>query len=66
MPFETKDSKKLRALSPEKLAQELADAAKELYATEHKIAAGEQKDTAARKGLRRYVARLKTIANETK
>ena len=64
MTFEPKDSKKLRGLAPEKLAAELKAAQVALYAATQKLAAGELKDTASVRPMRRYVARVKTLANE--
>lgn len=64
MTFEPKDTTKLRGLAPEKLAQELKTTQVELYAAQQKLNAGELKDTASVRPLRRYVARLKTIAHE--
>jgi len=64
MTFETKDTKKLRGLAPEKLAEELKAAQAELYSASQKLAAGELKDTSSVRPLRRYVARVKTLANE--
>lgn len=66
MTFEPKDSAKLRGLSPEKLAEELKAAQVELYAATQKLAAGELKDTSSVRPMRRYVARIKTLANENK
>ena len=65
MTFEPKDTSKLRGLSPEKLAEELKAAQAELYSTRQKLATGELKNTSSVRPLRRYVARVKTLAHET-
>ena len=58
-----KDLAKLNELSKADLKQELASSSKNLYVLKMKKQLGEQTQTHLIKALRRYIARVKTIAS---
>ena len=58
-----KDLAKLNELSEADLKQELASSSKNLYVLKMKQQLGEQTQTHLIKALRRYIARVKTIAS---
>ena len=58
-----KDLAKLNELSKADLKQELASSSKNLYVLKMKKQLGEQIQTHLIKALRRYIARVKTIAS---
>ncbi|MBB1565317.1 50S ribosomal protein L29 [Candidatus Gracilibacteria bacterium] len=58
-----KDLAKLNELSEADLKQELASSSKNLYVLKMKKQLGEQTQTHLIKALRRYIARVKTIAS---
>lgn len=58
-----KDLAKLNELSEADLKQELASSSKNLYVLKMKKQLGEQIQTHLIKALRRYIARVKTIAS---
>ena len=58
-----KDLAKLNELSEADLKQELASSSKNLYVLKMKKQLGEQMQTHLIKALRRYIARVKTIAS---
>lgn len=58
-----KDLKKLSELSNEDLKKELEDSAKKLFTLKMKLETEELKQTHLVKHLRRYIAKLRTIAS---
>ena len=61
-----KSSDAVKKLSAEKLVEEIKGAEKTLFTLKMKLAVGEVKQTHLVKVLRRYVASLKTLANQAK
>lgn len=61
-----KSSDAVKKLSAEKLIEEIKGAEKTLFTLKMKLAVGEVKQTHLVKVLRRYVASLKTLANQAK
>jgi len=58
-----KEISKLRTLSKEELKEEIVSSSKQLFVLKMKNKKGELKQTHLIKFLRRYIARVKTIAN---
>ena len=58
-----KEISKLRTLSKEELKEEIASSSKQLFVLKMKKEKSELKQTHLIKFLRRYIARVKTIAN---